>query len=149
MGRAKPGPLKDLFQDYGRRLAAGPWGPLRLVEVEERRPLAGAERMAREGRLLLQAIPDGARTFALDGRGKALDSEGFADLLSRTAESGAPEVTFLIGGADGFDPAVRQRADRVLSLGSMTWPHMLVRAMLAEQLFRAQSILSGHPYHRG
>ena len=105
--------------------------------------------MAREGRLLLQAIPDTARIFALDARGKTLDSEGFAGLLSKTAESGVAELAFLIGGADGFDPAVTERADRLLSLGPMTWPHMLVRAMLAEQLFRAQSILTGHPYHRG
>ncbi len=104
--------------------------------------------MAREGRLLLHAIPDNARVIALDARGKALDSEGLAGLLSATADSGAAELTFLIGGADGFDPAVVKRADRLLSLGPMTWPHMLVRAMLAEQLFRAQSILTGHPYHR-
>lgn len=148
VGRSKPGPLRALFDDYAGRLAAGPWGPLRLVEVEERRPLTGAARQAREAALLTAALPKGALRFALDERGRALDSAAFAELLQRSAEQGTAELAFLVGGADGFAPALRAEADRLISLGPMTWPHMLVRALLAEQLFRAQSILTGHPYHR-
>lgn len=148
MGRAKPGPLRDLFEDYRRRLDGGPWGELRLIEVEERRRVSGAERKAREGKLLLDALPKGATLFALDERGKALGSAAFASLMERQADSGVADLVFAIGGADGHDEAVTARAERLLSLGPMTWPHMLVRALMAEQLFRAQSILTGHPYHR-
>ncbi len=148
MGRAKPGPLRDLFEDYRRRLDGGPWGSLRLIEVEERRPVSGRERKAREGRLLLDALPKGASLFALDEGGRSLDSAAFASLINETAERGVAELAFAIGGADGHDAGVRSAAERLLSLGPMTWPHMLVRALLAEQLFRAQSILTGHPYHR-
>jgi len=148
VGRSKPGPQRALFEDYRRRLDGGPWGALRLIEVEERRPLSGPERMAREGRLLLDALPKGATLFALDERGKPFDSPTFARLIAETAETGVGDLVFAIGGADGHDPEVRTAASRLLSLGPMTWPHMLVRALLAEQLFRAQSILTGHPYHR-
>lgn len=148
VGRAKPGPLRELFEDYRRRLDSGPWGSLRLIEVEERRPLSGAERKAREGRLLLDALPKGATLFALDERGKPFDSPAFARLIGETAETGVGDLVFAIGGADGHAPEVRSASSRLLSLGPMTWPHMLVRALLAEQLFRAQSILTGHPYHR-
>lgn len=110
--------------------------------------MSGAERKAREGKLLLDALPKGACLIALDERGKALDSAAFAALMARQADSGVADLAFAIGGADGHDEAVTARAERLLSLGPMTWPHMLVRALMAEQLFRAQSILTGHPYHR-
>jgi len=146
IGRLRAGPLADAFADYAARLKAGSW-KLELVELEERRKVAGAELMAREATLLLDAIPRGAFAIVLDPRGKPTSSEVFAAQLGQLRDA-ARDVAFLIGGADGFDPRVRAAADRLLSFGAMTWPHMLVRVMLAEQLFRAQSILAGHPYHR-
>ncbi len=144
VGRLKAGPLRDLYQDYAGRLR---W-PLKLHEVEERKALPPAELRRREGERLIAALPAGARLLALDARGKDLDSRGFAALLGRFQDEGLAELAFAIGGAEGLDEAVLARAERSLSLGAMTWPHMLARVMLAEQLYRAQSILDGHPYHR-
>lgn len=148
VGRLRGGPLKELYDDYARRLGGGPLGPLGLREVEERKPLPPAALKAREGALLLAALPEGARLVALDERGRSLDSRGFAGLLGRWREEGLRETAFAIGGADGLDEAVRARADLLLSFGAPTWPHLLVRVLLAEQLFRADAILQGHPYHR-
>lgn len=145
VGRAKAGPERDLFADYVRRLK---W-PVTVREVEERRPLPVRERMAREADLLLAALPPAAAVVALDGRGRTLSSPALAEWLATQRDAGVPSIAFVIGGADGLEQAVLDRARLVLSLGAMTWPHMLVRAMLAEQLFRAHSILTGHPYHRG
>ena len=145
VGRAKPGPERDLFEHYRRRLS---W-PLDLKEVEEKRPLPTADRMAREGDLLLAAVPSGWPLVVLDERGKTLDSESLAKLLGDWRDHGRGGAAFLVGGADGHAPAVRQRAELVLSLGVMTWPHLLVRGMLAEQFYRAECILANHPYHRG
>ena len=151
VGRAKGGALRDLYEDFAGRLrpGAGPLGPLVLKELEARGRLAPAALMRREAGLLKAAIPAGARTIALDARGKTLSSEDFAALLGRWADQGVAETAFLIGGAEGLDKTLREGAELVLSLGAMTWPHMLARAMLAEQLYRAQTILTGHPYHRG
>lgn len=153
VGRARVGhrgaALAALYDDYAERLTKGPWGPLRLKEVEERRAVPAAERPAREAALIRDALPAGAFRIVLDERGRALGSWDFASQLQAIAESGRAELAFVVGGADGLDPALRQEADLLLSLGAMTWPHLLVRVLLAEQLFRAQSILSGHPYHRG
>lgn len=148
VGRAKPGPLSQLYADYSTRFARGPWGPLQLREVEERRPLPAQQMKQREGELLMAALPDKAYVMALDERGKSLTSRDFAQLLGRLADEGRGEVAFVIGGANGLSESLRQRADLLLSLGAMTWPHMLVRSLLAEQLWRAETILSGHPYHR-
>lgn len=145
VGRAKPGPERDLFDHYKSRLS---WS-LTLKEVEEKRPLPIPERMAREADLLLAQVPDGAVVVVLDERAKPLDSEAFAARMGEWRDQGRSQVAFLIGGADGHAPLVRQRADMLLSFGVMTWPHMLVRGMLAEQLFRAECILTNHPYHRG
>ncbi len=144
VGRAKPGPEQDLYHQYVRRLAT----PITLREVEEKRPLPVPARIAREAELLLAAIPERAVVVALDERGKSMGSEDFAALLGRWQDDGIADLAFLIGGADGHGEAVRARARAQLSFGAMTWPHMLVRAMLAEQVWRAQAILSGHPYHR-
>ncbi len=148
VGRARPGPARTLFEEYRRRLA---W-PLDLVEVEERRPLAAAARRAREAEMLLAALPGrgGARTVvvALDEAGAALSSAELAARLGAWRDQGAGAVAFLVGGADGHGEPAIGRADLVLSLGRMTWPHMLVRVLLVEQLYRAQCILTGHPYHR-
>ena len=145
IGRARGGPAVALYEDYIGRL---PW-PVQLQELEERRPLPTAARILREAELLAAAIPKGAVTVALDERGKAMSSTAFAKQLGAWIDQGRGDVAFLIGGADGLAPALRDGADLVLALGPMTWPHLLVRPLLAEQLYRAHTILSGHPYHRG
>ena len=145
VGRAKAGPLRDLYLLYAGRLT---W-PLELKEVEVRRRLPPAQLMQQEAEALTAALPPNAACFALDSRGKELTSEAFARLIARRCEAGNSDIAFVIGGAEGLTTGLLERADRVLSFGSMTWPHMLARAMLAEQLYRAQSILGGHPYHRG
>ena len=118
-----------------------------MIEVAESRGSA-AELKRREGEALLASVPRGAFAVALDPGGHVPGSEAFAASLTSWSGTGKP-LCFLIGGAEGLDAAVLARADSILSLGPLTWPHMLVRAMLAEQLYRAQSIAAGHPYHRG
>jgi 23S rRNA (pseudouridine1915-N3)-methyltransferase len=144
VGRLKTGPHADLARHYAERLT---W-PLSIREVEERRKLSPAELTEREGALLLSAVPPGALVVALDEQGTPLTSDGFAQRLQRWRTEGVGDVAFLIGGADGLSAAVRETAALRLSLGAMTWPHLLVRGMLLEQLYRAQQILAGHPYHR-
>jgi 23S rRNA (pseudouridine1915-N3)-methyltransferase len=147
VGKWKASPERDLFDEYVRRLS---W-PVILKQVEEHRKVPPAQLMAREGELLLCALPkasSGLTVVALDQRGKSLSSEELANQIRQWSERGTDDLTFLIGGAEGLSAAVKRRTSFVLSLGAMTWPHLLVRAMLAEQLYRAQSILSGHPYHR-
>lgn len=144
VGRARRGPEKALFDAYAERIR---W-PFKLHEVEEKRPLSGAELKAREADLLLGAIPDGAVVVALDERGKALGSEELAARVGQWRDDGRGDLVFVIGGADGLDERVRARADLSLCFGKLTWPHMLVRGMLAEQVYRCQQILAGHPYHR-
>lgn len=136
-------PERALYETYAGRLKPA----LELIEVEEKR-LTGPARQKREGELLLAAVPAGAAIVAMDGRGEVLSSEGLAARLDRLRSQGAGRVAFLIGGADGHDDAVRSRAAFCYSFGPATWPHLMVRAMLAEQLYRAQTILDGHPYHR-
>ena len=151
VGRAKPGPVRDLYDHYAGRLGQGGHGSLgglSLKEVEERRPLPPEKLKRREAELLLAALPKGARLIALDERGKALASSNFAALLGRWRDEGVQDLAFAIGGAGGLDATLRQAAALTLALGPMTWPHLLTRALLAEQLYRAQSILAGHPYHR-
>ena len=144
VGKAKDGVTKDLYDHYSARLR---WR-VTLKEVEERRPLKPDQLKAHEGELLLAALPRDAKVIALDEHGKDLDSRSFAQLLGRWQDEGVRDLAFMIGGAGGLSKAARQAADVLLCLGRMTWPHMLVRGMLAEQLFRAESILAGHPYHR-
>jgi 23S rRNA (pseudouridine1915-N3)-methyltransferase len=145
VGRLKTGPHADLARHYAERIK---W-PLSMREVEERRKLSPAELTEREGALLLSAVPPGALAVALDEQGTQLTSDGFAQRLQRWRNEGVGDIAFLIGGADGLSAAVRETAAFRLSLGAMTWPHLLVRGMLLEQLYRAQQILAGHPYHRG
>ncbi|HUZ62423.1 MAG TPA: 23S rRNA (pseudouridine(1915)-N(3))-methyltransferase RlmH [Acetobacteraceae bacterium] len=142
VGRLRGGPEAELFARYAARLRP----PLDVTEVPEARGSA-AEIKRREGAALLAALPPQAFAIALDLGGTAPDSPGLAQWLVRWAGLGRP-VCFLIGGAEGLDAAVLARADQAFSLGPLTWPHLLVRPMLAEQLFRAQAILAGHPYHR-
>lgn len=144
-GRAKHDASQSLIEAYRERL---PW-PVTIREVEDRK--AGgtaAERKAREAALLLGAVPKGAVIIALDERGKSLTSRAFADQLGAWRDNGEQEVSFLIGGADGLDRTVLDKARLTLSLSAMTWPHLLARVMLLEQLYRAWSLQTGHPYHR-
>ena len=142
VGRARDSPVRVLVDDYARRL---PW-PFTLREIAD---IAGDRRREREGDKLLAALPEGAFVVALDSRGRQLSSEALADWLGQRRDEGCRDLALVIGGADGLSPAVIQRAGMILSLGAMTWPHLMVRAMLAEQLYRASTILAGHPYHSG
>ena len=144
VGRAKAGPARDLYELYAARLN---WR-LTLKEIDERRALAPEALKASEGERLLAAVPKGARLIALDEAGRNLTSAAFAELLGRWRDDGMQDLAIAIGGAEGLSEAVRVRADLVLALGAMTWPHLLVRALVVEQLYRAQTILAGHPYHR-
>ena len=152
VGRAKPSPERELADLYLDRVRAsgGQCGVTGadLIEVEERKRLSADEMKIREGQLLLDAVPKGAFVVALDERGKTQSSQDFSNLIARTRDEGAPAMAFLIGGADGHSQTVRDRADRLLSFGAATWPHMLVRGMIAEQLYRSITIMTGHPYHR-
>ncbi|OAN97675.1 23S rRNA (pseudouridine(1915)-N(3))-methyltransferase RlmH [Sulfitobacter geojensis] len=148
VGRLRAGPEKDLIDDYltrfdrtGRALGLG---PARVVEVEDKK--GGG--MAAEAALLERALPAGALICALDERGKVETSPEFANRLGGWRDMGRSDVAFVIGGADGIAPDLRSRVDQKLSFGKMVWPHMLVRVMLSEQLYRAASILAGGPYHR-
>ena len=140
----KAGPLAELQSEYVKRLS----GPIGIKEVEERRALPPTDRKAKEGELLLAALPEDALLVALDERGTALTSAGFADRLQRWRLDGVKTLAFAIGGADGLAQPLVRRASTSLSLGVMTWPHLLARILLLEQLYRAQQILAGHPYHR-
>lgn len=145
VGRDRTGPTRDLFDDYCRRCL---W-QVRFSEITPRTDDVLADRLAKEAERLLRSVPSGARIIALDEGGQEMGSAAFARQIGRMQEAGATELTFLIGGADGLDPTVLERAELVLALGRMTWPHRLVKVMLAEQLYRASTILRGHPYHRG
>lgn len=148
MGRLRSGPEAALIDDYttrfdrtGRALGLG---PLSIAEVEDKK--GGG--MAAEAVLLERAVPKGAVIVTMDERGQVISSPEFADKLAGWRDAGRSDVAFVIGGADGIDPSLRARADFSISLGKMVWPHMLARAMLTEQLYRAASILAGSPYHR-
>lgn len=147
VGRLRGGPESALLGDFlarfdraGRPLGLG---PAAVVEVEAR---PGAGRAA-EGALLLARVPRDAWLCCLDERGETMTSPRFAALLDRWKLE-RREAAFAIGGAEGIDPALAARADLLLSFGPMVWPHMLARVMLAEQLYRAATILAGSPYHR-
>lgn len=143
VGRLKAGPESNLLDKYRRRIT---W-PLDIVELEERRKLSAAELKQREGALIEQALPQGCVWVAMDERGKSLSSREFADRLGNWRDQ-ARDVAFMIGGADGLAADLRNSAEATISFGAATWPHQLARAMLVEQIYRAQEILAGHPYHR-
>lgn len=142
VGRLRDGPEADLFERYRSRIKPR----LTLTEVAEGHG-APAEIKRRETDALLAALPAGAFAIALDRDAAAPGSEAFAHKLDTWLAEGK-DIAFLIGGAEGFGQKVLDRANHVLSLGPLTWPHMLVRAMLAEQIYRARAIAAGHPYHR-
>lgn len=142
VGRLRDGPEAELFARYNARLRPR----FAVTEIAEARG-APVEVKRREAEALLAALPKDAFAVALDAGGATPDSEELARQLERWMASGRP-VCFLIGGAEGLDATVINRADYVLSFGRLTWPHFLARAMLAEQVYRARSIAAGHPYHR-
>ncbi|MCJ8518752.1 23S rRNA (pseudouridine1915-N3)-methyltransferase [Pseudorhizobium tarimense] len=152
VGRLKAGPEKELASRYLERFEkTGPAVGLefvRLTEVTESKASNADTRKREEAAALEKALPEGALLVLLDERGKSLDSEAFAETISRFRDSGKRDLMIAIGGADGLDPALQSKASAVLNLGNMTWPHQLVRILIAEQLYRAVTILSGHPYHR-
>jgi 23S rRNA (pseudouridine1915-N3)-methyltransferase len=144
VGRDRAASTRDLFEAYCRRSS---W-PIRLIEVAPRRGAPLERRLADEAERLLRALPGRALKVALDEHGRQLDSLEFARQLGRWRAQGESELGFLIGGPDGLAPGLLEQAAAVIALGAMTWPHRLVRVMLAEQLYRAETILMGHPYHR-
>lgn len=152
VGRLRAGPEKTLLDEYlGRANASGRglgFSALSLIEVEEKRRLEGEALKTAEAALLKSAMPRGATIVALDERGRTEPSEAFAARIGQWRDSGVSDLAFVIGGADGLAASLRSEATHVLAFGPMTWPHMLVRVLLAEQLYRAVSILAGHPYHR-
>lgn len=152
VGKMKPSPEKDLVRHYQSRLQPVAKqigiGSLDIREVEEKKPVEGRERQVREAQMLRDALPKGATVITLDERGKSLTSKEFAKLIDRHLAAGTSDLAFVIGGADGLTPELKAEADQAISLGAPTWPHMLVRVLLLEQIYRATTILTGHPYHK-
>lgn len=152
VGKLKAGPEGELFRYYWKMLeTAGRSCGVTRVEINELAPSRAAsalERRRNEGQRLLSTLPDSAVIIALDERGHQCDSEGFARQFAGWLGSGRGAIVFMIGGADGHEPEVLGRADKSLSLSAMTLPHMLARIVLAEQIYRAITIINRHPYHR-
>lgn len=148
IGRIKQGPEKILIEIYAKRLTS----PCEIIELEARKDLHSAELISAEAALIEKSlnIKNNAKRMiiALDERGQSLTSRDFAKKITMWGNQAYNELVFIIGGADGLAPSIRDRADLLISFGSMTWPHMLVRVLLMEQIYRAQTIMAGHPYHR-
>ena len=144
VGNLKTGLEKDLSDQYRTRLT---W-PFEMKEVVCRKSGSSDQIKTWEGELLLQAIEPSSIVVGLDEQGTSLTSLEFAHVLNGYRNEGAKSLTFIIGGADGLSDSIRKRCQRLIALGRMTWPHLLVRGLLMEQIYRAQQILSGHPYHR-
>jgi 23S rRNA (pseudouridine1915-N3)-methyltransferase len=153
VGRLKAGPERELADRYFNRLAkAGPAIGLEFAgvhETPESRARSADERKREEGEKLSTRLAPGTALFLLDERGRNITSETFADRIGALRDSGRKGLVLAIGGPDGHDPALTGSAELVLSFGAMTWPHQVVRLLAAEQLYRAATILAGHPYHRG
>ena len=152
IGRLRSGGEQALIDDYAHRIRAGgrPVGfsTFDIREHEAPKGREGPERQAREWALLEASAPPAAKIVLLDERGALMTSEAFAEQLGRWRDDGVEDVVFMIGGADGHPLQAAKRADLTLSFGRATFPHLLVRAMLTEQVYRAMTILAGHPYHR-
>ncbi|WP_421952748.1 23S rRNA (pseudouridine(1915)-N(3))-methyltransferase RlmH [Pelagibacterium sp.] len=153
VGRMKAGPERELVARYlGRATASGrPLGlaDFSVIELGESRASSPDARKAEEARAIRAAIPEKSAVITLDERGKSLPSADFATRIADWRDTGKPALVLVVGGADGLAKELRDTADLVISFSAMTWPHQLVRIMAAEQLYRATTILSGHPYHRG
>jgi 23S rRNA (pseudouridine1915-N3)-methyltransferase len=152
VGRLKQGPERDLAERYRKRAADAGRGiglrGLEIIEIRESRAQEVDKRVIEESIALANVIPDGAATIVLDERGDSLDSVAFSALIGTWRDQGRPAAAFLIGGADGVTAGLRDKAELRLTFGKATWPHQLVRIMLLEQLYRAVTLLAGHPYHR-
>jgi 23S rRNA (pseudouridine1915-N3)-methyltransferase len=152
VGRLKRGPERELAERYRERAAksgrAIGFRGVDVVEVDESRNRDAARRMVEESVAIATVVPERAALVVLDERGEALGSQGFAERLGRWRDDGRADAVFVIGGPDGLASSLRERADLRLGFGAMTWPHQLARIMLLEQLYRAVTILAGHPYHR-
>lgn len=153
VGRLKQGPERELFAHYlargealGRKLGLT---PIAAIEIAESKAKTAPERKAAEATALLGKIPAGHKLIGLTEKGETLSSESFARLIASYRDGGAPGLAFVIGGADGLGADLLVRADKRVSLGPITLPHGLARIVLAEQIYRAATILAGHPYHRG
>jgi len=152
IGRLKDGPERELAERYwkradqaGRRIG---FRDVDVVEIRESRAQEVGNRRIEESIALTSLVPDQAIIIILDEHGESLDSATLANRLGRWRDDGRPATVFIIGGDDGLAPALRDKASLKLAFGGATWPHQLVRIMLLEQIYRAISILSGHPYHR-
>jgi 23S rRNA (pseudouridine1915-N3)-methyltransferase len=152
IGRLKQGPERDLaeryrerFDDIGRKLG---FRGLEIHEIPESRARDAATRINEEAAAISALIPDKSSIIALDERGETIDSATFARHLGRWRDESVPNAVFLIGGADGLSPDLRRKAKLSVAFGKATWPHQMVRVMLLEQVYRAATILAGHPYHR-
>ena len=152
VGRLKQGPERELAERYrkratdlGRKVGLQAFD---VVEIKESRADNVERRMLEESIAIANVIPDRAVTVILDERGLPMNSAAFAGRLQDWRAAEQPALVFIIGGADGLAPSLRDRADLALAFGPLTWPHQLVRVMLLEQLYRAVTILGGHPHHR-
>lgn len=152
IGRLRGGPEQALVDDYANRIRAGGRAlgisAFELREMEAPKGLSGDKRRERESALLIESTGAGAKRVILDERGDNLSSDSIAGKIMRWRDDGAPEIAFMIGGADGHAKALLEKADLKLAFGRATFPHMLVRVMLVEQIYRATTIIAGHPYHR-
>jgi 23S rRNA (pseudouridine1915-N3)-methyltransferase len=153
VGRLKQGPERELAETYRKRAEAIGRGlgmrDIEIVEIRESRAADAERRRVEEAIAVANVIPDRSMIVILDESGENLDSAALAGALRQWRAEDRPAVSFVIGGADGVAASLRERAKLKLAFGAATWPHQLVRIMLLEQLYRAGSILSGHPYHRG
>jgi 23S rRNA (pseudouridine1915-N3)-methyltransferase len=152
VGRLKQGPERELAERYRKRAAdagrAAGLNSFDIVEIKESRAGDAARRMLEESIAIANVIPERAVTVILDERGESMNSASFAGRLQGWRAQDAPAVAFVIGAADGLAPGLREKADLAIAFGAATWPHQLVRIMLLEQIYRAVTILTGHPYHR-
>lgn len=152
IGKMKKGPERELCARYVDRAAAAcrqvGIANVEVREFPESAARTAALRMGEEAAALGGLLQTGARLVLFDERGKSMSSAAFAADIAATRDNGAPAYVLALGGPDGHDPALRERADLMLAFGAMTWPHQLARIMAAEQTYRAITILSGHPYHR-
>ena len=152
VGRMKTGPERELVSRYWERVDLGARGVgltgVDLREIDESRARRPEDRKLEEAQALLSLVPSGARIVVLDERGKSLTSPAFAADMAKARDGAASAYVLVIGGPDGLDESIRRAAALILNFGTLTWPHQLVRVLAAEQLYRATTILAGHPYHR-
>jgi 23S rRNA (pseudouridine1915-N3)-methyltransferase len=153
VGRLKQGPERELAERYCKRAAdagrkAGVSG-IDVIEIKESRASDPARRMLEESIAIANVIPEDAVVLILDGRGENLSSSAFAGRLQSWRAQDTPAVVFIVGGHDGLAPRLREKSTLAIAFGAATWPHQLARIMLLEQIYRAITIITGHPYHRG